>query len=117
MSSELDAVCAVRVLRSQRRRFDYNCHNRIERGVGGLYAFWVANACLYIGKSANLSARLYQHRMREHNDKLAGYFRAFAQDVEISFVTPHECDGVDLQRLEAQMIHTFRPLTNILGRI
>ncbi len=110
-----EARCAAHVLRLKRRRFDYNCHNRIPQGIGGLYAFWLSSgACLYVGKSNNLGRRLYQHRMQEHNDKLASYLKSFAEAIEVSHVTSQDCNGADVTSLEMQLIHTLRPLTNIL---
>lgn len=117
--SDTNAICcAVRVLRGQRQRFTYNCHKRIPEGIGGLYAFWLdSGACLYIGKSTNLSQRLYQHRMQEHNNRLDGFLRSFAQQIYVSHVTAFDCEGEDLQPLEKHIIRVFRPLTNIQSTI
>ena len=111
-----NVCCAVRALRNNRRRFDYNCHNKAPL-ASGLYAFWVENACLYVGKSINLRTRLYQHRMQEHNSTLDRYLKAFAQQVEVSMATPAECNGADLVPLERQLIHILRPISNVLGAI
>lgn len=116
MSSGDNLCCVVQALRCNRRRFDYNCHNRAPL-ASGLYAFWVDKACLYVGKSINLRTRLYQHRMQEHNSTLKRYLKAFAQQVEVSLATPAECKGVDPMALEGQLIRILRPISNVLDVI
>ena len=83
-----------------------------------MYAFWLASgACLYVGKSVELRRRLYQHRMQEHNPRLASYLRSFAANIEVSHVTSQDCGDIDVQRLETQLIHILRPLTNLQSAI
>ncbi len=105
--------CAVSVLRSRRKGFDYNFHNRVEAGTAGIYAFWLeSGACLYVGQSVNLGRRMYQHRMNEHNTELERFFRAFAQQVEVSYISLKHCSESELRRLEIKVISILRPLTN-----
>lgn len=105
--------CAVNTLKTRRQGFDYNFHHRVNSGAGGLYAFWLkAGACLYVGQSRDLSRRLYQHRMNEHNADLEQYFRAFSQQIEVSYFALPNPDAADLPRLENRLIETLRPITN-----
>ena len=105
--------CAINALKSQRRGFDYNFHNRVESGAGGLYAFWLdSGACLYVGMSTNLSERMYQHRMNEHNSELEQYFRAFSQSVQVSYIALRERSSAELRALEDKLISVLRPITN-----
>lgn len=104
---------AVNALRTRRQGFDYNFHNRVEPGSGGLYAFWLdTGACLYVGLSSDLGRRIYQHRMNEHNPRLKSYFHSFARRIEVSYVVLPEHSAADLRRLETKLIRTLRPLTN-----
>ena len=105
--------CAANTLKTRRQGFDYNFHHRVADGAGGLYAFWLnAGACLYVGQSRDLSRRLYQHRMNEHNSDLEGYFRAFSQQIEVSYFALPNPGEADLKRLEDRLIETLRPITN-----
>ena len=105
--------CAINVLRTRRRGFDYNFHNRVEPQTAGLYAFWLdTGACLYVGMSTNISQRMYQHRMNEHNPDLENYFRAFSRRIEVSYIALRDRSAADLRRLEDKMIITLRPITN-----
>lgn len=62
---------ALNTLSHNRQGFDYHFHNRIGTDAEGVYAFWLTSgACLYVGMSANLRQRIYQHRMNEHNTAL-----------------------------------------------
>lgn len=97
----------------KRRAFHYGFHNRIRGGLIGLYVFWVGKACLYVGKSTNISQRLYQHRMQEHNPHLERYFRAFANLIEVSYISQEECQSADLLSLEGSIVRTLRPITNV----
>ena len=105
--------CAVRVLRTQRQGFDYNFHNRITGGTSGLYAFWLdTGACLYVGETGDISRRMYQHRMSEHNPKLDDYFRAFQHQIEVSYAPLSQRTAAQRRHLERRLIAVLRPITN-----
>jgi excinuclease UvrABC nuclease subunit len=108
--------CALNVLRSRRRGFDYNFHNRFEKGVSGLYAFWLdSGACLYVGESGDIGSRMYQHRLSEHNSALQRYFKAFSRQIEVSYFILIDSTGADRRRLEQRLIVSLRPFTNVKG--
>ena len=105
-------ACAINALRTRRQGFDYNFHNRTP-DVGGLYAFWLdAGACLYVGMSTNISNRMYQHRMNEHNADLENYFKAFSQRIQVSYIALSDRSAADLRNLEDKLITALRPITN-----
>ena len=104
--------CVADLLTSRRWPFSYGFHNRV-KGQTGLYAFWTGNACLYVGKSEDIGTRLYHHRMQEHNPRLNQYFRAFAQDITISYVSKEDCQEFNLLSLEGTLIKELHPLTNV----
>lgn len=105
--------CAVNVLQTRKQGFDYNFHNRVAPESSGLYAFWLdSGACLYVGMSTNISQRMYQHRMQEHNPFLESYFRAFSRRIEVSYITLRDRSAADLRQLEDKLISVLRPLTN-----
>ena len=100
------------ILRLRRGPFTYNYHNRISKDMSGLYAFWLRGRCLYVGKSIDISRRMYQHRMTEHNPKLERYFSAFAQEIEVSYISLMDKSETEILRLENKMIRILRPATN-----
>lgn len=105
--------CAINVLRTRRRGFDYNFHNRVEPQTAGLYAFWLdTGACLYVGESQDISRRMYQHRFYEHNLKLMRYFKAFPQRIEVSYYTLQGSSPADRRQLERRLIDALRAFTN-----
>lgn len=106
-------TCALNVLQTRKQGFDYNFHNRVEPDTGGLYAFWLdSGACLYVGMSTNISQRMYQHRMQEHNPDLDSYFRAFSRRIEVSYIALRDRSAADLRRMENKLISALRPITN-----
>ena len=112
MFSMVVLQCAINALRNRRRGFDYNFHNRVENG-GGVYAFWLdTGACLYVGETDDISKRMYQHRMREHNRGLESYFIAFSQRIEVSYYVLQGRSRDDRRRLEHKLINALRPITN-----
>ena len=114
MSSGDNLCCVVQALRTNKEGFDYAYHERLERGVGGVYAFWLSSgACLYVGESRKLSERMYQHRMQETNKRLDGYFHRFGRKVEVSYRTLPEASKSDLLRIEKKVICILKPLTNV----
>lgn len=116
MSESVNLGAVVDQLRTCRRRFTCALPRTSGLEVAGLYAFWVNGHCLYVGMSKNIGTRLYQHRMRQHNDSLALYMRAFWEHIEVAVAsmpdTPESCLG----RIEQKMIHALRPRTNIVRR-
>lgn len=104
--------CIIDALQTRRSPFTYNYHNRVGGGKSGLYAFWCHRACLYVGISIDIARRIYQHRMTEHNDMLEQFFRAFAQDIEVSFVALDGRSDSELRCLEQKTIRILRPTTN-----
>lgn len=78
-----------------------------------MYAFWLdTGACLYVGETGDISRRMYQHRMNEHNPKLDDYFRAFQHRVEVSYVALSQSTASQRRRLERRLIAVLRPFTN-----
>lgn len=105
--------CALRVLQTRRRIFDYNFHNRVEPDVSGLYVFWLdSGACLYVGQTTDIRTRMRQHRTREHNIDLERYFAAFGQRIHVSYIALRDCSVDELLRLERKLIRALRPFTN-----
>ena len=109
--------CVATLLTGRRWPFSYGFHHRVDNGARGLYAFWSSKACLYVGKSANIGKRLYQHRMQEHNPRLDQYFRAFAEQIEVSYVSQDQCASTNLLSLEGAVIRTLRPITNVANPV
>ncbi len=116
MSEEIDAAEVTEALRRRRRPFTYRFDQRIDDGVSGLYAFWLGPSCLYVGMSMDISRRLHQHRIQEHNHLLSQYFRAWWNDIEASYVALSRRHPHELQRFERSLIKRLRPLTNIMHR-
>lgn len=115
--SDKSLCCAVRALRTRREGFDYAFHERLQHGVGGVYAFWLkAGACLYVGESERrLSERIRDHRMRETNLRLKRYLQTFGREIQVScLVLPGKSRG-ELLSLEQKLIDVLRPRTNIKG--
>lgn len=107
---------AIETLKVEREPFDYCFHNRVKQGQPGLYAFWLqAGACLYVGQSKDISRRLYQHRMHEHNPRLEKFFTTFPKDIQVSYVVLGN-GRTRLRKIEELAIHRLRPLTNISHR-
>ncbi len=103
-------TCILSALRNGQRPFTYEFHKRVA-AVQGLYAFWLGGKCLYVGESGNLSQRLYQHRMQEHNAKLKKYFRAYHGDIQVSYC--HLPNEENRFLLERAAIRQLRPTANI----
>ena len=105
--------CALRVLQTRRRVFDYNFHNRVGADVRGLYVFWLdSGACLYVGQTTDLRTRMRAHRTREHNPDLERYFAAFGQRIQVSYIALRDRSVAELERLERKLIRALRPRTN-----
>ena len=101
-------------LQSQRDPFNYNYHNRINSEVRGLYAFWLGSrCCLYVGQSVDIQTRMRGHIMQEHNLCLADYFKAFPQDIEISYVTLCDWSVAKLRQYEDELIEILRTICNV----
>ena len=107
--SEIDSL--VKVL-SNVRPFDYNYHNRVGDGAGGLYSFWLRGCCLYVGLSMDIRRRLWQHRTNETNQELDRYMRAFSKEIEVSHVILEGITGRVLEDIEAKVIRSMNPKTN-----
>ena len=106
-------ICiATTTLRTVQRPFTYGFH-QMAATIPGLYAFWLNRRCLYVGESLNLSVRLYQHRMHEHNSRLQRYFDAYPQEIRVSFAVLPNLTHADLLTLEREAIRRLRPLTNV----
>ena len=113
--SRTPLCCVLGVLRSRREGFDYTYHDRVSPGLAGLYAFWLDDgACLYVGKSSDISGRLRQHKTREDNYELKRWFHSFPLDIQVSYVGQLGEPGDDIASLEEQVIHMLRPLANVL---
>ena len=105
--------CALHALRTRRRVFDYNFHNRVEPNASGLYVFWPdSGACLYVGQTTNIRRRMREHRTREDNPDLEEYFAAFGQRIEVSYIALRDRSVAELLRLEGKLIRVLRPFTN-----
>lgn len=107
--------CVLGTLRTRREGFDYTYHDRVSPGLTGLYAFWLDDgACLYVGKSTNISNRLRRHKTREDNDRLKQWFNSFPFDIQVSYIGKSGEPGNEIASLEERAIHVLRPLTNVL---
>ena len=105
--------CIIDTLKGQRNTFDYNYHDRVERHLTGLYAFWLVDgACLYVGKG-NIHQRVRDHRTAEHNSTLERYFKAFSQRIEVSIVPLQNRSETEIEEFERRAIRFLRPVTNI----
>ena len=101
-------------LQSQRNLFNCNYHSRIDSEVCGLYAFWLrSGCCLYVGQSEDIRDRMYKHFMQEHNLCLAEYFKAFPQDIEVSYVTLCGWSVAKLGQYEDELIEILRAICNV----
>lgn len=105
-------ACIVNALRAGQRPFTFRFHATVA-AAQGLYAFWLNGKCLYVGESLNLSNRLYQHRMREHNRKLQRYFDVYPKDIQASYVVLDDRSNQDRFALEREAILRLRPTANI----
>ena len=104
--------CIINVLRTRRNPFSYNYHNRINNQIKGVYVFWLHNCCLYVGQSENISRRMYQHRMTEHNRKLERYLKAFPREIEVSYFVLPDKSEAEILKFEQKIIRLLRPITN-----
>ena len=113
MSEDLRQVLAV--LRGRREEFHYTFADQVAAGLMGLYAFWLeSGACLYVGQSIDIRRRLRDHKLREDNATLERWFRAFAREIQVSYVgKPRHLTGSVIASLEERAIHALRPLTNV----
>ena len=101
-------------LQSQHNPFNYGYYNRISNGVRGLYAFWLGSrCCLYVGRSTDIQVRMYGHIMQEHNPCLDEYFKAFPQDIEVSYVTLCGWSVAKLEHYEGELIKVLRAICNV----
>ena len=108
--------CIIDTLRVNKNPLDYNYHNRVDGHLSGLYAFWLSSgACLYVGMG-NIRDRIYQHRTSEHNLGLERFFKAFSQQIEVSFIALPSRSESEIQRFETRAIRHLRPLTNIASQ-
>ena len=104
----------IEVLRSQRNRFGYNSHTRADADVRGLYAFWLGSGlCLYVGQTTDIKGRMYRHFMQEHSHCLIRYFRAFPQEIEMSYITLDGWSAAKLRRYEQETKRILRAVCNI----
>ena len=105
-------ACILNALRNGQRPFTYEFHKRVVQAQG-LYAFWLGGKCLYVGKSINISQRIYQHRMQEHSTTLERYFKAYPSDIQVSYCSLTNHTGEDVLALEKATIQSLRPAVNI----
>ena len=105
--------CVIKTLRRKRQPFTYRSYKAMDSAACGVYAFWVSNCCLYVGKSVDIGQRLYQHRMNEHNDNLWRYFHAW-NDIAVSYAILNNPSNDELAECEREAIRYLRPLTNIV---
>ena len=106
--------CAVNALRTRVQGFDYGFHYRIERGLQGIYAFWLSGgACLYVGMTTDFHSRLSQHRTATHNSELQQYFAAFDGEILVSYIVLPGYSRAELRNMEARAIEKLRPFNNI----
>lgn len=105
--------CIVKTLKRKRQPFTYRSHKALDRAACGVYAFWADSCCLYVGKSVDIAARLYQHRMNEHNPKLSQFFRAWNR-IAVSYAVLNNPSDSELAACEREVIRYLRPLTNVV---
>lgn len=113
MSNGVSAAAVVDILRSTRSPFSFSFISSIPNDTRAVYAFWLGNCCLYVGRSEDVARRFHRHSLGAHNQQLVQYLRAFRPDVEASYIPLPGSSDVDLQGLERQAIRLLRPHTNI----
>ena len=91
---------------------DYNYENRVLPGTRGLYSFWLRGCCIYVGKSLNISNRLREHRRDEANKELAAHFRAFREEIDVSYVDLEDITDELLSQIEVDVIRSMKPKDN-----
>ena len=114
MASNGTSVAAVAdVLRSTRSPFSFGFISRIPNDTRAIYAFWLGNCCLYVGRSIDVARRFHEHSLGAHNPRLVQYLRAFRRDIEVSYVPLAGYSVSELHEAEAEAIHILRPYTNV----
>ncbi len=111
--SEALLQVALTGLRGRRYRFTPALPNRVGRDVAGLYARWLSCFCLYVGMSTSIGMRLYQHRVQQHNDRLAAHLKAWWKDIETSVIAIPGVSRDCLLRIEQRAISALHPCANI----
>lgn len=102
----------IRGLKTNRRPWKQKFEAKIPLDVGGLYAFWLARQCLYVGMSTQLATRIYHHRVQEHNPELADFLERFWDQVDASYVLLPELDTERILCIERAAIRRLRAKAN-----
>lgn len=113
MSNGVSAAAVVDILRSTRSPFSFSFISSIPNDTRAVYAFWLGNCCLYVGRSIDVARRFHQHSLGAHNPQLVQYLRAFRRDVEASYAPLADYSVSELHKAEAEAIRLLRPYTNV----
>lgn len=114
MASKMRSVSAVADrLRSTRSPFTFGFISRTPNNVRAVYAFWLGNCCLYVGRSIDVARRFHEHSRGAHNPQLVQYLRAFRGYIEVSYSPLPGSSMEELARAEAEAIRILRPYTNV----
>lgn len=100
-------------LGSQKRTFNYDFANQMNSSAG-LYCFWLRGRCLYVGMSENLQRRITEHIRIEDNPQLLAHFKAYPNEIKISFVYL-DLPANKLRNMESAIIQKLRPIANREG--
>lgn len=85
--------------------------------IKGIYIFWcrTKSRAIYVGQSKRqtLKKRIMQEWKNSHNEELKYWIQSFGKHLDICYfeVTKYNLIG----RVEATLIHWFRPIANIQG--
>ena len=105
-------------LERDRRPFNHEEVQQLERNNTGVYALWVPDGgpdeCLYVGMSDTcVRRRLLEHLNRETNPRLRDLLQLYRDIVEFSVALTGSED--ETLSLEADIIQAWRPQTNRRG--
>ena len=101
------------MLRTTRSPFTFGLISRTPNDMRAIYAFWLGNCCLYVGRSVDVARRFHEHSRGAHNQHLLQYLRAFRGYIEVSYTPLPGSSTEELARAEAEAIRVLRPYTNV----
>ena len=95
------------------QRLDFNLINLMHAVPSrpGVYMFWRARVCLYVGISKDLKKRLITHFERCHNPELRDWINS-SYKLQIEFLGVD--DSVQRQLRERQLIARYDPVCNVM---
>ena len=91
-----------------------------ERAITGIYAITVNSSIVYIGQAKDVYQRINQHRFNIFNQKQGKenkyeILQSAAQKFQIKFYLVIECDGLQLNQKELELIKMLKPCLNSVG--